>query len=384
MLHLREVLAELFAPNSDDATVKELKTVVKQYEHMWEMPIGNMIDQVSPFRATISLLSEPMQDYTITAAGHDQLLMWLLNHKSTEDFNRLIALCRPNTDDSLILAAIASLQQTRTFLAEALYSKPTQSPYPSLKEFLLELASLHVDETVHSSLVSVQQSFDPMLELLTTHSRTPGAQACYDLKKISETGHFHVMCSLRESEQLTCEVPEGSFNYEALAELRRQFLMTDVPAELDGATNLPQMLEELVEKFKLLEEYGRCTMELFTLGHFAYNIGHRVLSIAPREPVSTVEQHLKELQEKLADWQNAVDNARGQHYFLNYFTVRELCHLVKEVPLIGSDDHWSGVWPLPLRRPAGQQPGHAEEGDVHVGPLESGWFERGGHAQCAG
>ena len=59
-----------------------------------------------------------------------------------------------------------------------------------------------------------------------------------------------MVCSSRESESLYFEVPAARFSYEALAELRRLVLLTDVPAELDGCTNLPQLLEDLVEKFR--------------------------------------------------------------------------------------------------------------------------------------
>ncbi|CAE8651944.1 unnamed protein product [Polarella glacialis] len=185
-----------------------------------------------------------------------------------------------------------------------------------------------------------------MLNLLTTHSRTPGVQACYDLKKISETGHFHVVCSLNESAWLTCKLPDSEFNYEALAELRRQLLMTDVPYELDGAQNLPAMLEVLVEKFQFLEEYGRCTMELFQLGHFAYKLNDEVLTIGPKDTVEFVDDRLQLLQQKLSDWQKAVDSARGKHYFLNYFTVRELCYVAEQVPKADENVVWERLWPL--------------------------------------
>ena len=145
-----------------------------------------------------------------------------------------------------------------------------------------------------------------MLELRTTHSRSLGAQACYNLKWISDTGHFHVVCSSRESERLYSVIPDASFSYEALAEIRRQPLITDVPTKLDSSANLPQLLEDFVEKFRLLEEYGRCTMELFSLGHCADNIGHKVLSIALGVPVHTVEAHLTKPRKKLADWRAAM------------------------------------------------------------------------------
>ncbi|CAE7364343.1 unnamed protein product, partial [Symbiodinium sp. CCMP2456] len=127
------------------------------------------------------------------------------------DFNRLISLCTPNTDDPIILAAIASLKQMRTFLAEALFTKP---PYSDLKKFIEELSRLTVDNAEQQCLQSVQTSFDPMLDLLTTHSRTPGVQACYDLKKISQTGTFHVTCALTETAQLRCKMADSEFDYE--------------------------------------------------------------------------------------------------------------------------------------------------------------------------
>ncbi|CAJ1379394.1 unnamed protein product [Effrenium voratum] len=345
MLHLRDQsLSELFKETPKDECVEKLNDVVREYEHMWEMTLGEMTTRVNPYRETINTLSEAMQDYTITAAKHDKSLEWLLQHSSTEDFNRLISLCTPNTDDPIILAAIASLKQMRTFLAEALFTKP---PYSGLKKFIEELSRLTVDEAEQKCLESVQSSFEPMLDLLTTHSRTPGVQACYDLKKISQTGTFHVTCALSESAQLTCKMPPDSeFDFEALAELRRQLLMTDVPYELDGAKNLPAMLDVLVNKLEVLEDFGRCTMELFRLGHFAYRINQEVLVVPPDDSLESMATKLQALQQQLEDWQQAVSDARSKHYFLNYYTVRELCFLTDLLPCVDQPKEWGQVWPL--------------------------------------
>jgi len=301
MQQLRNALAPIFKQDCADPCAEELKQMVSSFGdgNYLQYSFGGVLDAVGPFRATINKLSEPMQDYTLQLAKHEDSLTWLLKNPSTEDFNRLISLCRPNTDNSVILAAIASLQQTRTFLAQALYGKE----YDGILAFLSELALLTMDSSTFEALVSVQKSFDPMLDLLTTHSRTPGVQACYDLKRIHERGTFSVICSVKESEQLQCKTPEGELNYESLAELRRQLLMTDLPAELEGATNLPAMLEELVNKLQLLEEYGRCTMELFTLGHFAYHSGQVVLNVSPEQTAAELEVPLQSLQQRLADWQ---------------------------------------------------------------------------------
>ncbi|CAK9044288.1 unnamed protein product [Durusdinium trenchii] len=345
MLHLRNhSLSELFKETPKDECVEKLNQVVCEYEHMWTKTLGEMTASVNPYRETINTLSEAMQDYTITAAKHDKSLEWLLQHSSTEDFNRLISLCTPNTDDPIILAAIASLKQMRTFLAEVLFTKP---PYAGLKKFIEELSRLHVDAAEQQCLESVQTSFDPMLDLLTTHSRTPGVQACYDLKKISLSGTFHVTCALTETAQLKCRMPPDSeFDYEALAELRRQLLMTDVPYELDGAKDLPKMLDVLVAKLQLLEDFGRCTMELFRLGHFAYRLNDEVLVVPPEDTVESVAKRLEAQQQQLEDWQQAVSDARSKHYFLNYYTVRELCFLTDLLPNVDNDEEWGKVWPL--------------------------------------
>eukprot|EP00435_Cladocopium_sp_Y103_P008343 s2426_g2.t1 len=345
MLHLRNhSLSEIFKENHKDECVEILNQVVCEYEHMWTKTLGEMTASVTPYKETINTLSEAMQDYTITAAKHDKSLEWLLTRSSTEDFNLLLSLCTPNTDDPIILAAIASLKQMRTFLAEALYTKP---PYAGLQKFIEELAKLKVDTAEQQCLESVQTSFDPMLELLTTHSRTPGVQACYDLTKIHLTGTFHVTCALTESAQLKCRMPpESEFDYEALAELRRQLLMTDVPYELDGAKDLPAMLDVLVEKLQLLEDFGRCTMELYRLGHFAYHLNDEVLVVPPEDTVESVAKRLEAQQHQLEDWQQAVSDARSKHYFLNYYTVRELCFLSELLPSVDKDAEWGKVWPL--------------------------------------
>ena len=345
MLHLRnQSLSALFKESVKDEYVEKLNQVVCEYEHMWTKTLGEMTTSVTPYKEIINTLSEAMQDYTITAAKHDQSLEWLLNRSSTENFNLLLSLCTPNTDDPIILTAIASLKQMRTFLAEALFTKP---PYAGLKKFIEELAKLNVDTAEQQCLEAVQKSFDPMLELLTTHSRTPGVQACYDLTKIHSTGTFHVKCALTESAQLKCRMPpESEFDYEALAELRRQLLMTDVPYELDTHKNLPMMLDILVKKLQLLEDFGRCTMELYRLGHFAYRLNNEVLVVPPEDSVESVANRLEAQQQQLEDWQNAVSDARSKHYFLNYYTVRELCFLTDLLPSADKDEDWNRVWPL--------------------------------------
>ena len=79
-----------------------------------------------------------------------------------------------------------------------------------------ELSRLAVDNAEEQCLQSVQTIFDPMLDLLTTHSHTPSAQACCDLRKFSQTGIFHVTCALIATAQLQCTIADSEFDYETL------------------------------------------------------------------------------------------------------------------------------------------------------------------------
>eukprot|EP00930_Biecheleria_cincta_P035478 TRINITY_DN24399_c0_g1_i1.p1 TRINITY_DN24399_c0_g1~~TRINITY_DN24399_c0_g1_i1.p1 ORF type:complete len:4764 (+),score=1067.82 TRINITY_DN24399_c0_g1_i1:48-14339(+) len=347
LLHLHELLAELFPKGGGkDECVEELQKVVLEYQPMWDMKLGEMTARVNPYRATINTVSDAMQDYLITASHHDGSIDWLMKHSSTEDFNRLMQITTPNTDDSIILAALASLRQMRTFLAECLYTKP---PYSGLREFIKELGNLIVDDGEMKALSAVQQSFDKMHDLLTKNSRSPGVQACYDLVTLSEKGTFVVTCSTDETKQLKCKLEgtEQAWDYEFLAELRRTLLMTDVPDELEGTKDLSALLDALVQKLQLLEDYGRCTMELFQLGHFYYSLDQQVLEVPPKEPIQAVQECLDRQLQQLSDWQAAVNSARAEHYFLNYYTVRELCFLTRLIPTVETNSEaWEKVWPL--------------------------------------
>lgn len=113
--------------------------------------------------------------------------------------------------------------------------------------------------------------------------------------------------------------------------------------ELDGAKGLPMMLDVLVKKLQLLEalrtvrsvrlergftrcgqDFGRCTMELYRLGHFAYRLNDEVLVVPSEDTVDSVAKRLEAQQQQLEDWQQAVSDARSMHYFLLLGSFRSL------------------------------------------------------------
>jgi hypothetical protein len=122
--------------------------------------------------------------------------------------------------------------------------------------------------------------------------------------------------------------------------------MTNIKDELEGHSpeQIEQLLLQLVEKFKLLEEYATYAMELLNLGHFAYAADQEVLSVRSNQSTEDLQKSVTDVERKLMAWQTAVEDARSAHYFLNYFTVKELCFLARN---IDNTAEWStSVWPL--------------------------------------
>ena len=174
-----------------------------------------------------------------------------------------------------------------------------------------KLSGLTADYAEQPCLQSAQTSSEPMLDLLTMHSRTPGVQACHDLRMLSQTGIFHVTSTLTETAQLQCTTADSEFDYEAMAEFRRQLLPTEVPYTLDGTQDLPVKIKTLVQKLQLLEVFGRCTNELFRLGHLAHRLNNEVLVVPPPDTVKSVATNLEATQQQLEDGQQAVGEARS-------------------------------------------------------------------------
>jgi hypothetical protein len=150
MLKLRnEVLPSLFVDSADDECVREMQQVVSTHEAMWQMTLHEMIDLVKPFEKSIKTISKDMVEYVILAVKDGRAVERLLQYDDLDNFNRLLALVRPNTDNNVVLTALAAFQHTRTFLSSTLYGRK----YNTLREFLQQLSTLTVDENTTNYMV---------------------------------------------------------------------------------------------------------------------------------------------------------------------------------------------------------------------------------------
>ena len=351
VLSLAQALEDLWTTDhllQDDFKV-ECEAIVTNLASMSVTTLGRAQELAAPYRGTFEVLDEATQICLITAATLTDPIVWLFREaKKLDEFSGLIAITRPKTDDLRLLEGIAALQQTRTLLADMLYTSPLCS---HTKQLMEAFASATIDGTAQRALEATQLSFKTLLDLLTRNTRSPGVQACYDLKMLCDTGTFSVVCSSVVSDQIICFVPDGKpkeWHREDLADLRQQLLMTEVPPDIEGRAELPNLLENFVAKCQILESYSHCVEELFSLGYFQLEVGQTVMTLAPGTSMDATRQLLVEREEILRDWEAEVAAARDKYYFLNYFVVRELRYLAKRIPsaAMHDDEAWKVTWSL--------------------------------------
>ena len=127
LLRLRELVQSLLRSTQEkDSFYQQLHHLLDVHNRQWEkQTLRTVSDMVNPVKVELTHGFSTIQlNFLSTLAESPDLMKWLLEHSSTNEFNRLLQVCRPNTDEPRILSAIASLVQIRTLLLQPLYAKP--------------------------------------------------------------------------------------------------------------------------------------------------------------------------------------------------------------------------------------------------------------------
>ena len=187
---VREMCADLFDTTAeDDESLKRLQAFVQTMSEAWATEHLSTVDAIfEPIRDACAWSQTTRMDFFAALSQTDALVSWLLEHADTDAFNSLLQVCRPRTEDPLLLKAIASLVHVRTILLDLLY---VDQPYVSLAHMLERVGRIDMARgTSLQHLLNVQQSFDGLLELFEKETRSPGISSCYELDEIRREGVF--------------------------------------------------------------------------------------------------------------------------------------------------------------------------------------------------
>ena len=128
-----------------------------------------------------------------------------------------------------------------------------------------------------------------------------------------------------EVSKLDGEVVYESLEY--LLDLRSNLLMTEVPVELEQEIQAGKMIESFVSQLQVLSEISDVVSRLFTLGHIDYQSTFTSKRKFTMDGVGILKDDLLTIQELVDNWESSVKESRNKHYYLNYFTMREILRM---------------------------------------------------------
>jgi hypothetical protein len=262
--------------------------------------LGSIPNLVAGIREVFSEYSEDELDFLSCLGENPSLSTWFLEHKDQQEFNQMLNVVRPCTDEPRLLSAIASLVHIRMLLLDPLYSLP---PYPDLthlmKSFCKQLQSENMKTTTATlssssggavsgsplwHLQNITSSFDALSEVFEKQTKSPSIKSLYDLHDIMLKGTFVLLIknttttvsdglldnnnnnnnnvvdtssnTSREFIQLRVEMKEMNVNYdmEYLLDLRSKLLMAEIPDEIEQELGSKQAVDTFVNQLNVMGE----------------------------------------------------------------------------------------------------------------------------------
>ena len=119
-------------------------------------------------------------------------------------------------------------------------------------------------------------------------------------------------------------------------DLRSKLLMAEVPTELEAEFGASSLLESFVQQLQVMSDTSAALQGLSSAGHPTYCQPTFTLKKAiAMDALPAMQGQLKVLELEADVWKKQVKASRNQHYFLNYFTMRDILRIRKlvEAPL---------------------------------------------------
>ncbi|CAM9251391.1 unnamed protein product, partial [Phaeothamnion confervicola] len=333
-----------------DATRQRLMACLAGAEAGWAtLTLGAAAEAVRPLEPLLPLAGERYMEAAAQLGQSRVLAEWLLEQPSSEEFDRLMQVCRPCTDEPRLLTAMASLVHVRTVLRAVLYPP---EPHDDLEALLAALRTMH--------LANAAANFGALLCIFERQTRSPGRQALYDLRTMWRHGEWIFRAALEAGavaieeaeqdkgagEQKGCECSDGGSGggggllrhlLADLLELRSKLVMVEAPTAVDGgdpdaggAVADAAMVEAFVAQLSLATRMADALSGLCRAGHERFqrgNGGYEVRRSLARDGAAALQADLRELEAEAVRWAAAAAAARDRHYALNSFTNAEMLRL---------------------------------------------------------
>ena len=140
-----------------------------------EQRLTSISELVAGVKEIFARFSPDSLDFLTVMSTCQPFIEWLLDHKETDEFNKLLQVVRPCTDEPRLISAIASLVNIRTALLEQMYSN---EKYHDFQDFVLSFERVDlgssrsvVSERAIWHLENVIGSFDALFDVFEKQTR---------------------------------------------------------------------------------------------------------------------------------------------------------------------------------------------------------------------
>jgi len=334
LLNLSKIWGPLFqhVDFSEDQLYQKLLSTDITFQKEWDTQNLSNVSKFIDVKHIFDIFSKNHLLFLDELSKSEELLRWLFQQKSTEEFSQLISITKSNTDDAIALRAIASLQSTRNRLSNLLYPP---KKFSDLQEFILEFSRVEIpDKDIVVQLSTANEKFEFLTKIFAEKTRSPGMQACYDLKDILAAGQF-VFRSLGKQDNtqpgllaglsLEYKTEKKPISADGLIDLRNRLMLAKIPKELQ-IENISALIANFIEQLKVLLEVSSLLSSLKDVGHFSYLSYQEKFS--PHSSVGDLRAREAFFKQELESWNELVSHMRDQYYFLNYFSMNQIIKLL--------------------------------------------------------
>ena len=304
--------------------------------------LGSIPTLVRGIRGVFSSFSPEQLDLLSTLGESPALVEWLLAHSDQQEFNQMLNVVRPCTDEPRMLSAIASLVFIRTLLLEPLYSNP---PYGNLLGLMGAFGAIKLSERSDADgdplwhLTNIVGTFDALADVFEKQTKSPSIKSCYDLRDLVRGGSFVLKLGVGMEKALVVAQADGSeVDMEYLLDLRSKLLMAEVPQELEDEFQASLLIEEFVQQLQTMSDTVAVLSTLYGAGHSAYQVSYEHRRKINLGGLGEMQDELKMLQVKSGEWTAKVEAARSKFFFLNYLSMRDVLRVRELVTTSPSEE----------------------------------------------
>ena len=205
----RSLLVLCAEGEEEDALGARLRAQHKALEEQWSgLTLESVSAALEPLEVFFRNFDEAHLELLSLLAGAPRILTWLLDElqRSNDAFNRLLTVCRPNTDEPRLLSALAALSAVRTMLSRLIYP-PVR--FTSLLQLLEVLSQLETDGGL-DHLRELSTSFDGLLHVFEKQSQSPGIKACHELYELSRGACLILRAHAAEGDTIMVRFPRAT------------------------------------------------------------------------------------------------------------------------------------------------------------------------------